>query len=180
MPIGRGEQPCRRAVVGELTLQLIERVPGIGLRDHRLPVPQRAPASRSKRPWRTESDQARRQVAQLYWGSDWGSGGRYWWSLTIEPETPCYSRGFDSGRYWDRTGDLFRVRDKHRAQLSPLSTKTVRGRPPMSSHIRGRCHATSQSPRHPQHQRTSTDVPHGPVQGSKISAWVWTERASWP
>jgi hypothetical protein len=31
----------------------------------------------------------------------------------------------------------------------PLSTKTVRGRPPMSAHIRGRCHAISQSPRHP-------------------------------
>src|ERR1019366_418002 len=31
----------------------------------------------------------------------------------------------------------------------PLSTKTVRGRPLMSPHIRGRCHAISQSPRHP-------------------------------
>ena len=53
------------------------------------------------------------------------------------------------GRYWDRTSDLFRVRDKHRAQHSPLSTKTVRGRPLMSPHIRGRCHAVSQSPNHP-------------------------------
>ena len=31
----------------------------------------------------------------------------------------------------------------------PLSTKTVRGRPLTSPHIRGRCHAISQSPNHP-------------------------------
>jgi len=39
----------------------------------------------------------------------------------------------------------------------PLSTKTVRGRPPTSAHIRGRCHAISQSPRHThtsEHPRT--------------------------
>src|ERR1019366_3024781 len=31
----------------------------------------------------------------------------------------------------------------------PLSTKTVHRHPLTSAHIRGRCHATSQSPRHP-------------------------------
>src|ERR1035437_5454778 len=38
----------------------------------------------------------------------------------------------------------------------PLSTRTVRGRPLMSPHIRGRCHAISQHPT----IRTSADV-HG-------------------
>src|ERR1035437_9842140 len=31
----------------------------------------------------------------------------------------------------------------------PLSTRTIRGPPLMSPHIRGRCHAISQSPNHP-------------------------------
>src|ERR1035437_9439655 len=35
-------------------------------------------------------------------------------------ESPWIPRGFVSGRYWDRTSDLFRVRDKHRAQHSPV------------------------------------------------------------
>jgi len=43
-----GEQPCQRAVVGELTLQLIERVPGIGLRDRREPVPQSSTERRGR------------------------------------------------------------------------------------------------------------------------------------
>ena len=35
-----------------------------------------------------------------------------------EPRLRC-SEPLCGGRYWDRTSDLFRVRDKHRAQHSP-------------------------------------------------------------
>jgi hypothetical protein len=48
----------------------------------------------------------------------------------------------------------------------PLSTKTVRRRPLTSPHIRGRCHATSQSPRHPHisgRPRTVHAFPDGEV-----------------
>jgi hypothetical protein len=62
----------------------------------------------------------------------------------------------------------------------PLSTKTVRGRPLTSAHIRGRCHAISQSRRQRHIRGTFTDVPRGPAYGSKTSAWLWTEHASWP
>jgi len=66
-----------------------------------------------------------------------------------EPRLRC-SEPLCSGGYWNRTSDLFRVRDNFRAQHSPpLSTNTIRGRPPTSTQIRARCHAISQSANHP-------------------------------